>query len=791
MRILLEEHEYEASKVKDVLWEGAFQNVDGYVAVKYVGYFYNPRIEDCVFILPKVLLEGDENDTRSERLFGQYAPEDVIDFEKAAIDDRHRKFLRDFSVWVYRAVNVYREQVRDDPQRSRQVLYRHAPSAGNGRRSRGENTLLDVILALLDFRRENEDFLTYTTRRLHSGANRIDWTRTVAKSPCFLDGDDGTPVYVSPVNRKKVVDFDEELFVIFYSILNYARTQFGFDADVRFGYKPIAGKAFERYRRGYGKRRLEEIRYKYYSDLALRLWELCHAFFDETARLGVAADRQEYLLAKNFYVVFEAMVDELVGDPREKLPDGLKDQADGKRVDHLYSYRDLTNDEQKDREIYYIGDSKYYKLTTQLGPEAVAKQFTYARNVVQWNLDLFLSGKSGKGCSRSYRDETTEGYNIVPNFFIGGNVDNETLSYADNLEEADKRAVVHVSKQFENRLFDRDTLLVAHYDLNFLFVLSLYARDKASDKAAWKETVRGRFRAKIQDLLRKRYEFYAMTPRGDVPTEGFLREHFQELLGKVYTPYDDEDASTLLGKHVYYSLALEKPLSEEDISKLKTAEERDRARKRNTEIPEENENVLAIAKLGFKIEKCDLGTNPSSVPGLSPESPASTPPAAVGTALPVYPRKTILDSWLLVGCIKDTKHRDWIFGRVPKWKRDSIYNVRLDKSRDGAMNRSELRGKRPRFVILYDLADSRQYWVYRVRNNAIIKCERMKKSGYPNPQGNYFCFILDEQVSLGPLDVQAMIARKQAETGDSQYASGAPFCVKGSDLLPATAKKAP
>ena len=34
-------------------------------------------------------------------------------------------------------------------------------------------------------------------------------------------------------------------------------------------------------------------------------------------------------------------------------------------------------------EIFYIGDSKYYKYRTPMGKEAVYKQFTYAKNVIQ------------------------------------------------------------------------------------------------------------------------------------------------------------------------------------------------------------------------------------------------------------------------------------------------------------------------------------------------------------------------------------------------------------------------
>lgn len=774
MRILLEEHEYEAAKVRDVLWEGAFQNVDNYVSIKYVGYFYNPRIKDCVFILPKVLMDGDEDDTRSEKLFGKYDPEDVINLSESAMERQHKEFLFQFAVWVYKAINVYRESVKGDPIRRRQILHRYVPIMGHGRVSRRSHTLLEVIVALQEFSRKNEDFFMVTAKNMHSGVNRINWTRTVVRSPCVII--DGAPVYISPVNKKRVVNFDEELFVIYYSILRYINATFCIKTEVKLGYELIPEKRFERYLKGYGKKRLQEIKYKYFSDRALQLWELCYAFFDVEHEISLATDKQEYLLAKNFYVVFEAMIDELVGDPRDKLPRGLKDQPDGKRVDHMYEGQNLTNDEQNDRKIYYIGDSKYYKLTTELGEEAVYKQFTYARNVIQHNLDLFLGGER----CRPYRDEVTEGYDIIPNFFISGKVDNKTLSYADNLEESDKKVAVHISKQFENRLFDRDTLLIAHYDLNFLYILALYARNKASEKAAWKEKVRELFRQKIQEMLQRRFDFYAMTPRGDVATEGFLREHFQELLGKVYTPYDGV-GDTKLGKHIYYSLALEKPMPEEEIGMLKTLEAQAMQRARNANIQNENDNILTIVEQGFKCKECPLGVNPSRITGLDPELPSLKLPSPT-EILPSYPIESIKDICILMGCIRDEVHRKWIFSTVPKFKRDYIYNVRLDKSRHGVMNRTELRLKRPKFVVMYDLGDPAKYLVYRIRNNAIIKQERMAKSGYVNPRGDYFCFILDERVSIGLIDVAAMIERRRTELGE-RYFEGAPFCVNGGSLI--------
>ena len=63
------------------------------------------------------------------------------------------------------------------------------------------------------------------------------------------------------------------------------------------------------------------------------------------------------------------------------------------------------------------------------------------------------------------RDELTEGYNPTPNFFIRGIIDEKDLSYSDHkltrYQEDEKKCS---NKHFENRLFDRDTLLVLTYE---------------------------------------------------------------------------------------------------------------------------------------------------------------------------------------------------------------------------------------------------------------------------------------------------------------------------------------
>ena len=485
MRLLIEEYQYNASDVKESLSGlDPLENIDHLVSVNYVGYFYNPAIGDCVFILPKVLMN------QENLVFGHLKPEDLIDFDNAAgVSSMERNFIYEFAVWIYRAITVFNKSKKDNDI----VYHRQVTQVGGNRRHQSQ-TFLDVLLSLVRFYRENQDFFMFTMKNLRSGLNKINWTRTIAHSSAIVHDD--TPVYISPVNKKRQINFDEELLVIFFSILNYISETYGFPVSITLGFDLIRGKQFERLLDGQGKVRLRQIKYKYFSDKALQIWDLCYAFFDKAYQIRINAEQKEYLLVKNFNIVFEAIIDELIGD--RDIPSGLKEQYDGKRVDHMYSWQGLI--EKDEKPIYYIGDSKYYKLGNDVGKESVYKQYTYARNVIQWNLDLFMDGKQ-RPSDVKMRDDVTEGYNVIPNFFISAKMDSG-LSYADRVDETERKHSYFVSRQFENRLFDRDTLLVFHYDVNFLYVVSLYARDNAGQKAAWKNKVREIFRERLKLLKR-------------------------------------------------------------------------------------------------------------------------------------------------------------------------------------------------------------------------------------------------------------------------------------------------
>ena len=538
MRILIEEYQYDVVKVKDVLYGiDALENVEGKVSIHYVGYFYNTLLKDCVFILPKVLLK----DVGGQELaFGKYKPEDIVSPDKNwEMEVQEKDFLYKFAVWIYRAIVVYKNDKRNDTD----IVY-HTKIAQIGKGSRRlSNTYLDILLQLLQFNRDNQSFFFFIVKNLHSGYNKINWTRTISHETAIVQSEQ--PIYLKPVNKKRQINFDEELLVIFFSILNYIGDTYGFPKEIKCQFQLIKGSQFRTYLNGYGRTRLRQIKYKYFSDKALELWNLCYAFFDEARQVLVSTEKKEYLLVKSFYIVFEAIIDELIGD--SPLPDDMeKKQEDGKIVDHLYTAKSLIESEAS--QTYYIGDSKYYKMGHPLGPESIYKQYTYARNVIQWNLDIFNRGEEPKSGVR-LRDDITEGYNIIPNFFISAKMD-EAFDYSnDGIEKTDRQKNRHRKEQFKNRLFDRDTLLLFHYDVNFLFVLSLYARDNASQKDDWKQKVRNKFREEIQNWLQDDFDFYAMAAKPGVNARQYFKTHFQDVLGKIYTPFADNDI---------FSLALDK-----------------------------------------------------------------------------------------------------------------------------------------------------------------------------------------------------------------------------------------
>ena len=511
MKILFEDYHYDREVIPALEGIAPIELKDGKIKLPYVGYYYDAD-EGTIFILPKVFVVKNQ-------AFGRYTPEEIIDTSAndTLLSPEDKTFLFGVSAWLYQAIALFNARHTDNEITSSRSL------AGLvGSRGEGEATLIDHILALLRFNKEHQNLFTYIAIIQHSGNNKIHWTKTIRQTQPLLHK--GKPFYLNCKTKSKIINYDEELIVLFFSTLDYLAHSYHFQIKKNLNYDTLkAHRVANLIETGKGTRLLRKIRNKYFTDELVTLWGLLYAFYEQAERVAQKKVYSERLLVRNFNIVFEDMIDTLIGE--NKLPNGLKEQKDGKIIDHIYRDKSLLETD----EIYFIGDSKYYKEGNEVGENSLYKQFTYAKNVVQYQIDI-LNGKQS-GDPLSYRDELTEGYNPTPNFFVRGFIDPDDLSYSDS--KLRNKGKVDCNDHFANRLFDRDTLLVLTYDINFLYVLSAYVQSHGTSDSV-NNFLRKRFRDDIVEAFEKTYDFYHLKPLNGLSNKEFVERYFRTLIGKIY-----------------------------------------------------------------------------------------------------------------------------------------------------------------------------------------------------------------------------------------------------------------
>lgn len=569
MIFLFEQFTYSLDYLKKVLptdKEGRFKGLpNGFVGrdckLDGVGYLFNGNpvpnstgkkdvTDRIVFVLPKVFL--DENGTKA---FG----EDVPNADNFNINAAPKEFLSQLSLWVCASIGLYRLSHPND----KEVFVPVAPDAHHFNSDKLAPTLIDVMNSMKLFYAENRNLFVFTAKNKHSGNNRIDWRRTVAHTQPFMQGD--VPIYMELENKKKVFDLDDRLLVLFFSAMHYIEETFGFKMPQSEFYAPMRVNEFRRLLGHRGLVELRRIKHKYFADKFLKLYNIMKAFFEWGGNFSANDYSSEYLLTSKYNNVFEAMIDQLVGDENSDV-DSLKQNDDGKIIDHLYKEKSLVfASSSGDDLIWHIGDSKYYKDPADIQGQSIAKQFTYAKNVIQdfFSPDFINSGKEfhendvHRGIR--YRDKLTEGYSITPNFFIRGELPQfrnpaqfESPYFQENNASKDD-LIVKVEEErlwnlrnrhFENRLFDRDTLLLQVYDVNFLYVLKAYTSKRSSLREEFKRDAREKFRKNFLSLLRKKYYFWAIympnleSPDYEDNLREFIDKNFRKLTGRIYRPLD-------------------------------------------------------------------------------------------------------------------------------------------------------------------------------------------------------------------------------------------------------------
>ena len=111
MKILIEDYKYiydpqsqditveDAREIQEFLKSIGSRSKEG--TVPYVGYIYSKAKEDCVFFLPKVIVD------EQGKVLGKYKTIDLWKNNVDAFTKEERDFLFSFPIWTYLAVNTY------------------------------------------------------------------------------------------------------------------------------------------------------------------------------------------------------------------------------------------------------------------------------------------------------------------------------------------------------------------------------------------------------------------------------------------------------------------------------------------------------------------------------------------------------------------------------------------------------------------------------------------------------------------------------------------------------------
>ena len=395
-----------------------------------------------------------------------------------------------------------------------------------------ENTLIDHFIALENFYDRNKDLILMIYKESHRGYNRVNWAKTVRRSIPIISKKSGkvNVVYTDVCNERQHIHDQEELMVLYFSTLRYIQQDYNYLMPQNEYYTLMGVSEFKTMVKNNSVcPKLRSIRQQYFNDRMQELWNLLYAFHNKlesdnyNKNIHAGNHYVEYLLATNFDRVFEDMIDYLIGDPKlEKL----KGHEDNRIIDHIFLGRSLFGG--ANSKVYYIADSKYYDPDHEITGTSIAKQYDYARNIIQMVRDHVNDEKTydciDMDVAKSYYDEITHGYNVTPNFFIRPNEKYEGNGLGFQKHKKDPDYVF----QHKECLFDRSTLFLMHYDINLSYVLDVYSKENAEE--------RNKIRKKIEEIVSKELDEYIKT---EYDIEEFAEEAPETLfyynnLGKTF-----------------------------------------------------------------------------------------------------------------------------------------------------------------------------------------------------------------------------------------------------------------
>lgn len=529
MKILVEGQRYRTDILNKIFDDSKFFIQEGEIStINSVGYYHSFVKGELVYMLPKVFMIDEEN-----TVFG-LTKDELLFFEKEETFKHKSKYywIRQISVYFYQSLIEFKRRKIHSNLLQNSFHLEIDSSLGEK-----EYSYLDLVLTFANFYKKNRNLIFFKDHSFKSHKNRrINWEKTVLSSTPFFSKNN-QPIYTFYRGKKKVINEEEKVVVYFLSILNYFNDQHNLTLNFDKKHRLITGLQFEVLQRN-GLKHLRKIKYKYFNDKLKRIYNLCELYFSLTDKGRLKRKRDEFLSITNYNLVFEDMIDKIFSDPilNESKGEGLtlrnlKYNEDGKIIDHIFEYQsiiDLSN-------IFYIGDSKYYKPYRNTNRTSNYKQFTYAKNVIQYNIDLLNENGRYYSDNIRYRDNLTEGYNITPNFFIYGYIDDYKNFLTSEIEE---KGEIQKSFHFEDRLFDRDTLFVHQYKINFLYVLWVYAGNHRSILLEFREEVKDLFRNNFILFFTSGKSGFRLFEYKKQDFELFIEKNFKRVNGKIYLTQD-------------------------------------------------------------------------------------------------------------------------------------------------------------------------------------------------------------------------------------------------------------
>jgi len=532
MKFFIEGEKYSIGLLQDVFDDPKFyhqENQEG--TILSVGYYHSYVKGELIYMLPKVFMADN-----FETVFG-ISKDDLADLEHSETFKHKDQYnwLRQVSVYFYNSLLEFRRR-----NKFTTLVQTSLSSNLNTNVGKQEYSYLDLLLSFVNFYKKNKSTILFKHVEYKSQqVKKTNWERTIRKSIPLIT-QNKQPIYNLLRNKKKVVNNEEELLVYFFSILNKFNEEHNLYLQIDKSYLIIKGSEFKLLQKN-GLSKLRKIKYRYFNDTLIKMYHLCEIYFSQTDTSSISRKKEEFISVNNYNLVFEDMIDKLFTDPiiEKETADGislknLKYNDDGKIIDHIFDYQSILDTS----DIFYIGDSKYYKSDNTAGKVSKYKQFTYAKNVIQYNIDLL--NETGEYYTEQirYRDDLTEGYNITPNFFIYGYINNYKNFYESELKP---KGDIVKSFHFKDRLFDRDTLFVHQYKINFMYVLKSYTH-------SGKQNIE-KFRTETKTIFRKNFiEFFSNKDKCKFELfeykhnncKEFIETNFRVVNGKCFRTIDDK-----------------------------------------------------------------------------------------------------------------------------------------------------------------------------------------------------------------------------------------------------------